>query len=179
MPRLFFALELPIHIRRQLVQLQTPIPKARWQTEQNLHLTIRFLGQQPADCVAELQRVMALLPIPAFELTVQGLGCFGDPTKARVLWADIQTNPSLESLKQCVDDRLRQAGISIEDQPFRPHVTLARFPHANGQVETFLASHHALTLSFTVQYLSLFESSPGRDRHHYQVLWRTPLELRE
>ena len=121
--RLFFAVPFPAEVRTQLQAFQRQLREAgvsgNFTRPENLHLTLAFLGETPR--LREAARVLAAVDDRAFPLTVAGLGRFGD-----LLWAGVRPCPELEALAAGLQRRLREAGFSLEDRPFRPHVTLVR-----------------------------------------------------
>jgi len=124
--RLFVALNLPDELRLPLAGLARGIPGARLIAPENLHLTLRFIGevdgQQARDIDAALSRVQA----PGFAVTLAGLGHFGNAARARALWVGVEANPALMHLRAKVDQALQGAGLTPERRKFKPHVTLAR-----------------------------------------------------
>jgi 2'-5' RNA ligase len=100
-----------------------------WVAPDNLHLTLRFLGQvrraRTSELVAALTR--ATSGVTAFEANVRGLGAFPAPTRARVVWAGVgRGSDALVELAGRVDDALVPLGFPREPRPFSPHVTLGR-----------------------------------------------------
>jgi 2'-5' RNA ligase len=129
--RLFFAIELPSEVQLALGRLRPADDSRdyRWVDPSLLHLTLAFLGEQPAERLVTLQRVgaeAAAASTPG-ELRLGTAGSFGARRAPRVLWVDLAGDPdALLSLQKYLDVRLRETGFDLEDRPFRPHVTLAR-----------------------------------------------------
>ncbi|SFR76080.1 2'-5' RNA ligase [Marinobacter daqiaonensis] len=177
MPRLFFGLELPEECKGILLDLACGIPGARWQSRDQLHLTLLFLGQVEPERVPSVVTGMDGLPLEAFSLRLRGTGCFGDPEKPRNLWAGVAPEAPVAALHQEVDRRMQGCGFAPETRDFRPHVTLARFGRRKaGSVAAFLDRNQALsTPSFIISSVSLFASTPGKEGSRYEVFARFPL----
>lgn len=122
--RLFFALWPDDATRTALVQLQAPM-QGRIVPYGNLHLTLAFLGQQPATVLADAQKILTHLSTPTPTLVLDRLGYF---TRNRIAWIGSHaTPPGLPALQQELTNALIANGISFNNQPsFKPHITLAR-----------------------------------------------------
>ncbi|ACX52821.1 2'-5' RNA ligase [Ammonifex degensii KC4] len=130
--RLFWAVPLPASLRRQLVEVQRELgfsPRSvKWVEEENLHLTVRFLGDTEAGQVDPLREAVAarLTSIKAFSLEVEKLGAFPSLKHPRVIWVGVKAHPSLFLLYQAVEEAVRGLGFAPATQPFSPHITLGR-----------------------------------------------------
>lgn len=135
--RLFVALEMPPAVRDNLAALIAELHatdasasrnKARWVRPENLHVTLKFIGNVDA---GKLDAVRAALgevsPGGAVELRFRGVGFFPNEERPRVLWAGIVASPNLAPLAAGIDARLEKLGIPRETRKFAPHLTLARF----------------------------------------------------
>ena len=113
---------------------------------ENLHLTLAFIGE--ADRVEEAASALRRAAVGgSFPMVVEGLGCFDD-----LWWAGIRENPALERLALNVQACLREAGFSIEERPWSPHITLVRRWHGE-QPQTDISP-----VSMRVQAVSLMKS---------------------
>ena len=140
--RLFVALPLPEDLRTQLGAMTAGLPGARWVPPENLHVTLRFIGEadsgQARDIDAELTQVRA----ESFPVTLAGVGRFGSGAKLRALWAGVEANPALTHLYGRIEQALQDAGLPPGGRRFKPHVTLARFKASPGdRLSDFLAQH--------------------------------------
>jgi len=100
-----------------------------WVAPENLHLTLKFLGQVREARTAELVAAIAQATsgFAAFEATVAGLGAFPTPTRPRVIWAGVGRGAdALVGLAGRVDEALAALGFEREPRPFSPHATLGR-----------------------------------------------------
>jgi len=160
MLRLFVALPLPWEVRNRLDLLCGGIPGARWTPEDNFHLTLRFVGEVPESVAADVDDALATIRMPAFDLTLDGVGHFGPLQRARAVWAGVERNASLSRLQQKVDQTLMRAGLPADRRKFVPHVTLARIKGETGHhLADFLARNSMLRIGpIEVGSFALFAS---------------------
>jgi 2'-5' RNA ligase len=134
--RLFIALDIDDEIRQRIGRFIEGVsgfaPDARWVRLESVHITLKFIGEQPPEMVPTLQDKLNRVSIPPIQLTFAGVGFFPTPKSPRVFWIGIQAAPELHKLAAAVDDTTAQLGIPREDRPFSPHLTLARKSGASG-----------------------------------------------
>lgn len=180
MIRLFVALELPTSHRQRLLSLCHGVRDARWVTAENLHLTLRFIGEveepEAVDIIAALLSVKA----EGFPLTLDGVGHFKTGRRIRSLWAGIAACEALMSLQERIDGALRRAGIAADGRRFTPHITLARLkggtPERIGQ---WLESNGLFWAEpFTVEEFVLVESYRGHNGSKYAPMAAFGLDQR-
>jgi 2'-5' RNA ligase len=129
--RLFVALELPAEVHAGLAalirELRALAPQVKWVRAENLHLTLKFIGEAES---AKLDGIRAALAevrsSHAVAMLVQGLGFFPDDHRPRVLWAGTRAPDHLAQLAMATDAVLASLGFPREQRPFAPHLTLAR-----------------------------------------------------
>jgi 2'-5' RNA ligase len=138
--RVFLAIELPAPVRLKLIEhidrLRELVPDAHasWLREDNLHLTLKFLGDVPVlnlEAVAQAAQRAANAVTP-FEVLVSGCGAFPPRGQPRVLWVGIKDlTGQLASLHSALADECAKANLRREERPFHPHLTIARIrkPH--------------------------------------------------
>ena len=126
MIRLFAAIEMPQDVRRRMAGLAAGVPSARWVAEENLHLTLRFIGEVGEDRVDDIAAALAGVKGAPFTLTLAGVGHFSSKRRVRSLWVGLEPNGELEALYDRVESALVRAGLAPEGRKFSPHVTLAR-----------------------------------------------------
>lgn len=133
--RLFIAVELSADVRSALaatqVNLRRQLPQnaVRWTNPDGIHLTLKFLGDTPAERVAAIAQAMAAAAgsFGPFSFTVAGFGCFPNPRRASVLWVGVPEVPNaLAGLQRAVDLQLTLLGYEKEKRSFSPHLTLGR-----------------------------------------------------
>jgi len=129
--RLFVALETPLAVRENLVALRElcgGAPGARWVRAENLHVTLKFIGEMPETKLdalrKELQGVRSESPVA---LDFRGLGFFPNEKHPRVFWAGMEASANLNTLAADIDNATEKLGIPREQRAFSPHLTLARF----------------------------------------------------
>jgi 2'-5' RNA ligase len=130
--RLFLAINLTPQVRREVsaatAVLRQCAPNASWVDEPLLHLTLKFLGEQPDDRIDDIQAAVARVAGRHRELVMAlgGIGAFPNFRRARVVWMGIAQEARLELLHHDVEVEYEKMGIEVEGRPFRPHLTLAR-----------------------------------------------------
>jgi 2'-5' RNA ligase len=182
MPRVFVALLLDEAARRTVaaeVERLRPLSRAvAWVPPQNLHLTLKFLGEQPeprlADVVAGMEGAAARTA--PFALTLHGTGAFPGLDKPRVLWVGVaQGALEARTLQSRVEEELAARGFPRDSRPWHPHLTIGRvFDERRWRRDSGPALREALTLAGSKPYgtlpvtrLSLMRSdlSPGGARY--------------
>lgn len=179
MPRLFVAIELPAVITEKIVALRTDIPTARWVKAQQMHLTLRFIGDDVLhDAVESIKEALAQINAQTFPLEIGGVGRFPPAAKKapRVLWVGIGQQPALNALHDKVESALEKVGFQREDRDFNPHITLARLKLRRPAPEatTFLEQHTDFVAgSLTVERFILFNSTltPQGPRYKHEAVF--------
>ncbi len=132
--RLFIAVEIPhgirqaIHDKATAVLQRTVGPLVRFVPPENMHLTLKFLGDVSPSSVELLTRMLraeadSLRP---FDMRISGLGSFPSLKRARVIYIGIQAEAGLEALHRGVESASRRLGYESEERPFSPHLTVGR-----------------------------------------------------
>jgi RNA 2',3'-cyclic 3'-phosphodiesterase len=130
--RLFLAVEFEQKLRRALRDATAPlreiVPDAGWVSEDRLHLTLKFLGEQPESLVPPLTAAMGEIagrhwPVP---MRFRGVGAFPNLRRPHVIWVGIEPTPKLELLQHDVEAGCAALGVEVEGKPFRPHLTIGR-----------------------------------------------------
>lgn len=135
--RLFVALEIPAAVREKLAALMDElraaegIPgknRARWVPAENLHVTLKFIGNVEGGNVEAIRGALAgVRGNGELALRFRGLGFFPNEKRPRVLWAGIEGTPKLGFLAGEIEAGLEKLGIPRETREFSPHLTLTRF----------------------------------------------------
>ena len=124
--RLFVALRPPAVIRERLLALCNGVPGARWQVDDQLHLTLRFVGEidprQADDLAAALAQINAAAPA----VRLAGTGQFDHRGSADALWAGVAPHDALTALHRKVDAACVRAGLPPDRRAYLPHITVAR-----------------------------------------------------
>jgi 2'-5' RNA ligase len=157
--RLFVAIAIPDEVAISLQLLQAGVPGARWSTRDQLHLTVRFIGEVDGREMAAIDDGLSTISAPDFSIVLKDVGQFGGRNPS-ALWAGVAPCQPLMHLERKVESALQRVGIGPETRKFTPHVTLARLKGApRGRVIDYL-SDHALYAStpFRVRAFILYSS---------------------
>ena len=131
--RALIAVEMPLHIREAVSTAAAPLqegigPAVRWVPMENLHLTLKFLGDvSPANVEMLCQMLHAEADLfHCFDLRLNGLGAFPSLKRPRVIYIGIQAPATLEALQRGIDSSSRRLGYESEERGFSPHLTIGR-----------------------------------------------------
>lgn len=178
MTRAFVAIPMPEEVAARLSRLARGLPVGRRVREENLHLTLAFLGDVSDDGLEEAHAALAAIRAAPVELRFEGLGVFGE-SKPRALYAAVAPAPGLVELQQSVVRAVRRAGIAPEARRFVPHVTLARFRGFDSEavaLAAFLTAHGGAGIApVRVVAFSLMSSRLRPDGAVYEELALYPL----
>lgn len=175
--RLFVGIGMPPAIQDRLRRLRSAIPGARWIDQENLHLTLRFIGEVSGHEAEDVDLALSRIDAEAFDLRLRGLGHFDTGGSPSSLWADIEPCPPLIHLQEKVDSALRRSGVRFEKRNFRAHVTLARLKMpAIDRVYSFLRDRADFRAEpFFVDRFTLFSSHLGKRGAQYTAEIEYPL----
>jgi len=168
--RLFVALSIPEAVAQPLLLLQGGVPGARWQTREQLHVTLRFIGEVEGNDMRAIDDALAGIDAPAFDLQLHGVGQFGNK-QPHSLWAGLRPNDMLDHLQRKVDNAIRRVGQPQDAHKFTPHVTLARLRHPDTDRMVDWLKYHALYTSteFAVDAFHLWSSKLTSDGSIYRI----------
>lgn len=179
MHRLFIALRPLPEIRALLLARMSGVPGARWQNDEQLHLTLRYIGEVERPAAEEIAGVLAGVRATAPRVTLAGVGRFDKRGRTDALWAGVARHDALAALHRKVNQALVRIGLDPERRAYLPHITLARMSRGAGaesEVARWLADHAGLTSQpFELPHLTLFESHLGREAARYETIMRWPL----
>ena len=173
MIRLFTALAVPDDVAETLKRRQTGLLGAKWRSHEQLHITLSFYGEiderRADDLAMELERAATGGP---FEITLAGVGSFGDGHRTRAVWAGVQPSERLSVLAGRCRSAAERAGVVIECRDYRPHVTLAYLDPdaAPDRVGAWIADHNLLRSSpVRVDRFGLYSSVLTPDGSRYEL----------
>ncbi|MEM6481288.1 MAG: RNA 2',3'-cyclic phosphodiesterase [Pseudomonadota bacterium] len=177
--RAFVAIELCNAARSSLLTLQEDLDQGRVVPEENLHLTLAFLDDQPQSVLEVLHEVLSDIRMPAFEMSFSGVAARGGRTPA-LIWAEVEKSVRLQRLHDGVRAAAHQAGIELPRRRFRPHVTLARISRTarvdQGRLTAWLARHGTFRAGpFETRSFGLYRSQLGPGGAIYENLAQYPL----
>ena len=185
--RLFVALSIPPEVRQNIASLVRNLRhtdgKPRWINPQNLHITLKFIGELESEKVPAISDALAtshaahLLPIE-----FRNVGFFPNSRRPSVAWIGIEAPPTLALLAAEVNRVLASIGIPREEKSFVPHLTIARFKEARLspalQVEIEKCKDHSFG-SYTAGEIHLVESKLKSSGAEYTTLRSFPFEPKE
>ena len=155
--------------------------KIRWVHPDNIHITLKFLGDTPVEKIPGIIEVVGQVAGKhgAFPLTFKGLGVFRDLKHPRVFWAGIDSGPAISRIKQDIDQGLNPYGFEPENRDFRPHLTLGRIKYIRNtaMLEGLLRQYREKEFQvFQASELTYYESILRPSGPEYIVLSRLPLD---
>lgn len=166
--RLFIAINFSPEIKAMLLQsiagLQAQSSGGNFTREENLHLTLAFIGE-----TGRLQPIRAAMEAaagPPFELVLKGSGRFG-----QLYWVGVEESPALLAQAESLREQLRRQGVSFDAKPFKPHITVARQVRSERPL-----SVDAPRCSMRAERLSLMSSERVQGRLMYREVYACPLE---
>ena len=176
MHRLFVAIRPPEPIRDLLVDAMDQSADFRWQDDEQLHITLRFVGEVDRPAADDLADALELIRASPIELRIAGVGRF-EQRNSGALWAGVEPKPPLAALAAKVERACQSIGLAPERRAFHPHITLARWKgRRTREVHGFLERRAGLASPpFAVDRFILFESRLSRHGAHYEEVAAYPL----
>ena len=176
MHRLFLAIRPPEAVRDLLIDAMDDSPDFRWQNEEQLHLTLRFVGEVERPVANDLGDALTRIRAEPFELRIAGVGRF-EQRNSGALWAAVEPRAPVAALAAKVERACVNVGLEPERRAFHPHITLARWKgRRSREVADFLERARGLSSApFEVAEFILFESRLSRHGAHYEEIARYPL----
>ena len=181
--RTFIAIELPKTIRDSLAQLEEQLKKSgadvKWVEPQNIHLTLKFLGEideQKLDKIAEITKNVASNRKTLY-MRISSIGAFPKISTPRIIWVGINEGYSeIKEIAKELEERLVKLGIPKENRPFSSHITLGRTRSALNReklIQELISAENILNtenLEFPVTKITLFRSTLNSSGPIYEVL---------
>jgi 2'-5' RNA ligase len=169
MHRLFVAIRPPEPIRDLLIDAMDDSAEFRWQDDEQLHLTLRFVGEVERPLAEDLADALGRIGAEPFQIRVSGVGRF-EQRNSGALWAGVEPKASVAALAAKVERVCLAAGLEPERRAFHPHITLARWKgRRTRELASFLESNRGLASDpFEVREFTLFESRLSRHGAHYE-----------
>lgn len=170
MHRLFVAIRPPEAIREQLLDLMEGIPDLRWQQDEQLHLTLRFVGEVERPMAEDIAAALEQIRFERFAVALGGVGMF-EKHRHGALWAGVQPKDQLKALNAKIERACQSVGLEPERRAYHPHITLARWKGRAQGVDRFLEQHGGLNSDpWEVGEFILYESRLGREGAHYEAV---------
>jgi 2'-5' RNA ligase len=171
-PRLFVALRPPPDIRTALLGVMGGIEGARWQTDNQLHLTLAFLGEldrHQAEAAADALATVRAAPLP-LRLALPGSFDAARPGRTGTLWMGVEPHADVAALAQQIRTALRRADLTPDTRKFTPHITLARFGPSGApreRLRPWLTHATPPPLAWEATAFHLVDSTLGHEGAHY------------
>lgn len=185
--RIFCAIDLPLSARASLMRhinrLREAVPHAQasWSREENIHLTLKFLGEIQIPVVSKLSNAAAraVAEFSPFQITLADTGVFPKQGTPRVLWIGVQDESGkLAELQTRLEEASASEGFAKEERAFHPHLTIARLRKPQG-ARTLAAAHEDMRfepVTVAVAELLVIRSEPSAAGSRYTVVSRHWLE---
>jgi RNA 2',3'-cyclic 3'-phosphodiesterase len=176
MIRLFIGVDPPDIIKDQILLLNGGIAAARWQRREQLHMTLRFIGEVNRHTADDVAAAMAGISHPKTECRLDGTGTFDKMGKIHTLFVRLTPEAPLRALHNKVDQALTRIGIATDSRSFTPHITVARLNHRRGDLAGFMMqSGGVLSAPFMIDTICLYQSTLAHGGSVYDILERYPL----
>jgi 2'-5' RNA ligase len=165
MYRLFVAVDLPEEVRVSVAAIGSNLGGARQVPADQLHLTLRFIGEADEKLFAAIKGALAGVSAPPFSLALSGVGHFPPGKHPRVLWVGMEVSEPLLELHRSVEQTLIGVGIAPDERRFSPHITIARLKETPPAAVLSLEDRHRTFASdpFRVAEFYLYSSVLTRD----------------
>ncbi|MBT7191659.1 MAG: RNA 2',3'-cyclic phosphodiesterase [Anaerolineae bacterium] len=132
--RTFIAIPLPSPLQKRIWRETAPLRDSiergiiRWVPPENIHLTLKFLGNTPEENSDTLKKIITreILKYPAFEISLRKIGAYPNISRPNVIWLGIEESSKLFSLQKSVEKVASQIGSLPEKRRFSAHLTLGR-----------------------------------------------------
>lgn len=176
MHRLFVAIRPPEPIRDLLIDAMDDSPNLRWVGHEQLHLTLRFIGEVERPLANDIAVALSAIRFPAFELRIAGVGRF-ERKSGGAVWAAVEPRQPVAELASKIDRACIRTGLEPEHRAFHPHITLARYKRGSAIAARDLERRHSdlASVPFAADRFILYESHLSRHGAHYEEAAVFPL----
>ena len=180
--RAFIAIDLPTNIKNKLSKIQDKLKdnfaQINWVKPQNLHLTLKFLGEITSEQSSAINRIIAEISqtIIPFKIKLDDLGAFPNLHNPRIIWVGISQDVYAQQIAELLETKIADIGIAKGSHPFAAHITIGRIksPILGSDLENELRKIKENTifadLEFQTQGFTLFKSTLGPGGPTYTVL---------
>jgi RNA 2',3'-cyclic 3'-phosphodiesterase len=178
MIRLFIAISIPPSIKAEIAGLGRAIPGARPVPVEQMHLTLKFIGEVEGSRLLDIQGALTEIALPEFALSLRGVGIFPPRGTPRVLWAGVQPTDKLTVLRQAIEKKLAEIAIPREKQNYSPHLTLARLntPPIHRLQQVLAGNAFLQSPEFTVSCFNLYKSQLTQHGAIHTLITGYPLQ---
>ncbi|MBL7013414.1 MAG: RNA 2',3'-cyclic phosphodiesterase [Candidatus Marinimicrobia bacterium] len=178
MKRTFISIPIPsrvLGIKQMLVSTFEDPSEIKWVKNINLHLTLKFLGDTKDESVEKINAVLSKIApnVLLDDLTISNTGCFPNIDRPTVLWLGIEGDTqSLIQLVDKINTRLESIGIPINEEPYTPHITIARIKYTDKKppdAKIFLQSKYD-GIALNANQMQFVSSELSQDGPIYNIL---------
>ena len=136
---------------------------------QDLHITLRFVGEVSEPMIDEIMQALAEIRVAPVEIALNGAGQFADKARVRAVWVGVEKSQGLLALHEKVDKALIRIGLSPERRKYMPHITIGRMSGARpNHVQRWLETNGAFFAApYKAHEFVLYESRLGRNGADY------------
>ena len=186
--RSFMAVEIPESNKVKILEFinrlkDTSGSFVKWVNEDNLHITLKFLGELNTDHISTIYSELTkrLCLIPSFNIQINRLGVFPNSRTPRIFWLGFDHNQNLDQIFSSIENCVVNLGYEADDKPFYPHLTIGRVRHvvSPGDIGEFtkniLNPKMGFSTCFQVNHVTLFKSELTRDGPIYTRLFQVSL----
>lgn len=155
--------------------LSSPHDNIKWVPKDNLHLSVKFLGDTLEADLPDIEQALAVIALKSkpFDMDITELGTFGWKRRPKIIFAAVKENPVLTDLKKAIEEEFGKIGFEIESRPFKPHITLARTKDSSNlfKVKNLMEGDFKFKpQSMTVTKIHLMKSTPTEGPPVYKNL---------
>jgi 2'-5' RNA ligase len=187
--RTFIAIDLPEEIKAALSEIQKQLKSTaadvKWVAPENIHLTLKFLGERDNKKVEAITQILetAAAETKSYRINITSLGAFPTQTSPRVIWVGIQQGDAeTKKIADILEKMICEVGIPKEDRPFSSHITIGRTRSSLGREKLVQELNHldgtlaGKNLSFTVEKITLYKSTLTPKGPIYEALKEASLK---
>ena len=174
--RAFIAVKIPAttQLKRVLSELESLGKPVKAVTADNMHVTLKFLGNTPESQIPKIAAIVQTIcePLQAFDVRVMGLGAFPHARRPSVVWVGLENAETLIRIAKQMEDKLKPLGFAREKRSFRPHLTLARIKSKPpAELKAIIEQHQAAEFgAASIRSVELIRSELRSDGPHYTSL---------
>lgn len=172
--RLFIAINFEKSVREKIQEISDELKKyssqGRFVSQDNLHLTLEFLGEISEKRIVAIQKVMDKLNFKPFDFRLSKIGYFKRP-QGNIYWLGIEDNEVLMNLQRTIHKLLGEEGFKLEDRPYKPHITLGRKVKLKGSFNYSSLDDRIKDIVISVDKIDLMKSETIKGKLIYSTLY--------
>ena len=173
MHRLFVGIDPPFEVKDAVMEIMGGIIGARWQSEEQLHITLRFLGERSPREANDIAECLSFVEARPVAMGFEDIGQFDRKGRTESLWLGVRPADDIRYLHKKVSRALEGLKIRPDTRSYLPHMTLARFSRGAGTLDHFMSRHGGFRIPpFMVTDFCLFESHLTADGAVYSIVER-------